>query len=211
MFGYINLHKKLQRRIVISVLSISAVLYLCTFFPPLQTKLYFIDVGFGDSTLIETNRGETVLIDGGGYLSNDTATYDLLPLFDFYDIRSLDCVVATHSDSDHMKGIIGIVGKIKIGVIYANDDGGSLYNELIQKAEEYGVPVVSVGKDDIIQVDSLSIDVLNPDPSVNGASQNDSSIVLETELNGYDVLLWEMSGEKESKRLYLPMICRTLI
>jgi hypothetical protein len=32
------------------------------------------------------------------------------------------------------------VGKIKIGVIYANDDGGSLYKELIQKTEEYGVP-----------------------------------------------------------------------
>ncbi len=42
-----NLHKKLQRRIVISVLSVSAVFYLCTFFPPLQTKLYFIEVGFG--------------------------------------------------------------------------------------------------------------------------------------------------------------------
>lgn len=62
----------------------------------------FLDVGQGDATLIETPSGVQVLIDGGRARSVNHPLSRELP---FYD-RSLDMVIATHADSDHIGGLV---------------------------------------------------------------------------------------------------------
>ncbi len=195
-FGYLHRKKEKDRKFALVMLSVVFISFTISYLPPLFTKVYFIDVGFGDSALIHTNQGETVLIDGGGYLSNDTATYDILPLLEECNIRSLDAVIVTHSDSDHIKGIIGIIGKIKIKQIYANDDGGALYDSLIEKADIHDIPVKNVCEGDIITAGDVELYVLNPTEEIlSSSSRNNLSIIIRAEIQDHTLLFLGDAGK----------------
>lgn len=83
-----------------SVLSI----FMLVSFLPLRTYLvngiYFINVGQGDSILIQ-NRGHAVMIDTGGNLSFDMAKETLIPFLYKRQIYRIDALITTHSDFDH--------------------------------------------------------------------------------------------------------------
>ncbi|HEY4518338.1 MAG TPA: MBL fold metallo-hydrolase [Candidatus Paceibacterota bacterium] len=64
----------------------------------------FLDVGQGDAILIDGPSGIQVLIDGGRGKKVLSELGEVLP---FYD-RSIDVIIATHPDQDHMEGLIGV-------------------------------------------------------------------------------------------------------
>lgn len=71
-----------------------------------ELRLYFIDVGQGDSTLICTPTGKNILIDGGGnqYLeSYDVGENVLLPYLLDRRIKKLDYIILSHFDADHVR------------------------------------------------------------------------------------------------------------
>src|SRR5436309_2731561 len=63
-------------------------------------KIYFFDIGQGDSELIETPNGHQILIDGG---PDGSVLRRLGQAMPFYD-RSIDLVIATHPHADHIRG-----------------------------------------------------------------------------------------------------------
>lgn len=72
---------------------------------PKNLRIYFIDVGQGDSTLIITPRNKKILIDGGG---SENSSYDvgesiLLPYILDRGINSIDTIIISHFDSDHVR------------------------------------------------------------------------------------------------------------
>lgn len=72
---------------------------------PKKLKIYFIDVGQGDSTFIVTPQNKTILIDGGGSVNSD---YDvgkntLLPYLLDRGFNSIDFIVVSHFDNDHVR------------------------------------------------------------------------------------------------------------
>lgn len=74
-------------------------------FIPRNLKIYFIDVGQGDSTLIVTPHNKTILIDGGGSENSD---YDigqntLLPYILDRGYNTIDTIIISHFDSDHVR------------------------------------------------------------------------------------------------------------
>lgn len=79
-------------------------------------KIYFIDVGQGDSCLIVTPTNKKILIDGGGseFGSFDVGEKTLLPYLLDRKIKKLDYVLISHFDSDHVGGILTLMEKIKI-------------------------------------------------------------------------------------------------
>ena len=64
-------------------------------------RIHFINVGQGDATLIEVG-GKALLIDTGGHPNKDLATDVLVPYFKRLRIRSLQYVIITHDDFDHV-------------------------------------------------------------------------------------------------------------
>ncbi len=66
----------------------------------LRSSVYFINVGQGDATLIQS-MGQTMLIDTGGVKSFDMARDVLIPFFRKQNIRYLNYLVITHPDFDH--------------------------------------------------------------------------------------------------------------
>jgi len=73
----------------------------------------FLDVGQGDATLIETPSGTQVLIDGGRPRSVERPLARQLP---FYD-RSIDMIIATHADSDHIGGLVDVLKNYQVDLI----------------------------------------------------------------------------------------------
>lgn len=73
---------------------------------PTNLKIYFIDVGQGDSTLIVTPKHKKILIDGGG--SENSESYDvgkntLIPYLLDRGIKEIDYIFISHFDSDHVR------------------------------------------------------------------------------------------------------------
>ncbi len=79
--------------------------------PDGRLHVWFLDVGQGDGILIQTPSGRQVLIDGGA--SAQTLLGQLGAVMPFWD-RTLDLVVLTHPDADHMAAQVEGVGRFTI-------------------------------------------------------------------------------------------------
>ena len=73
----------------------------------------FLDVGQGDSIFIETPDGVQVLIDGGG---DGTVLRQLPKQMPFLD-KTIDMVLATHSDKDHIGGLVDVLKRYQVDTI----------------------------------------------------------------------------------------------
>ncbi|MBO5005457.1 MAG: MBL fold metallo-hydrolase [Clostridia bacterium] len=78
-------------------------------------KVFFIDVGQGDSTLIITPNNKKILIDGGGneFGGFDVGEKTLLPYLLARQVKSIDYIIISHFDSDHCQRFIYYCGKVK--------------------------------------------------------------------------------------------------
>lgn len=85
---------------------------------PSCLKIYFIDVGQGDSTLIVTPLNKTILIDGGGNENSNVGKNILLPYLLDRRIRKLDYVFISHFDTDHVRWNIIFNGTYKNQAYY---------------------------------------------------------------------------------------------
>lgn len=70
-----------------------------------ELRVHFLDVGQGDSTLIEFPDGKTMLMDGGDEGSDEV----IMRYLNALKIDSLDYVLLTHVDSDHVSGLINVL------------------------------------------------------------------------------------------------------
>lgn len=78
---------------------------------PQGLRVSFLDVGQGDAILIEGPTGVQVLVDGG---AGSTAVRELGNRLPFWD-RTLDAVVATHPDADHIGGLPEVLERYQVG------------------------------------------------------------------------------------------------
>lgn len=91
----------------------------------------FLNVGQGDAILIETFDGVQVLVDGGvgGQVVRELAK--VMPAFD----RSLDMVIATHFDQDHIGGLVDVLERYKVDyVAVSNNQSVSVVAKTFQQA-----------------------------------------------------------------------------
>ena len=99
---------------LVSVIAIVVFLFTTlNHFIPRNLRIYFVDVGQGDCTLIQIPTNKTILIDGGGseFGTFDVGESTLLPYLLDRRILSIDYIMASHMDSDHIKRIIYDNGK----------------------------------------------------------------------------------------------------
>ncbi|MBR2704215.1 MAG: DNA internalization-related competence protein ComEC/Rec2 [Clostridia bacterium] len=126
---YIIIRHKYRKKILKIVISIyicvsivgNAIVYLDR-----DLKIYFIDVGQGDCTLIETPYNHRILIDGGGSEDgkNDTVGEKIVvPFLLNKHITKIDYIIISHFDSDHVGGILTVMEKIKVKNIIISKQG----------------------------------------------------------------------------------------
>jgi competence protein ComEC len=156
--------------------------------PPRNPTITFLDVGQGDSILVEFPSGRRMLIDGGGIAAGrflglqDQSTFsigeDVVSAYLFSrGIRQLDTVVLTHAHNDHMDGLFDILANFRVGELWLGRNPMiPAYRALIELAQRRGIPLrfVTAGEQ------RGDFTVLHP-PSkwrVRKAADNNDSVVL---------------------------------
>ena len=96
-----------------------------------------LDVRQGSAALVEFPGGETMLIDGGGYTDNtifDIGARVVAPFLWNRKILTVDTLVLTHPNSDHLNGLIFIAQKFKVGALWTNGENADTigYRRLMQ-------------------------------------------------------------------------------
>lgn len=162
-----------------------------------EMQVHFIDVGQGDSILIESPSGKTMLIDGGVKGAGQQIVSYLKEL----GINKLDIVVATHPDADHIGGLIPVLDNMTIEQFY---DSGKVhtsqtFEEMLTRIDEKNIPyhVPKIG-DDIELDKDVNVKVLNANDQA--TDNNDASIVLKMTYGNVSFLLTGDAGvalEKE--------------
>lgn len=162
-------------------------------------EVTFIDVGQGDSTLIKTPSGETILIDGGEYDSFQT---HLMPFLLNEDIQNIDIAIATHYHSDHMGGIYSLVerngARHLILPDYPDSDNSRKSLEKIASKTNTSINYASAGDSIRTHCENLSIKFLNPPEGglMGDNFHNNSSLVLMVSYYGTSFLI---TGDIESR------------
>ncbi len=136
----------------------------------------FLDIGQGDAIFIDAPSGRKVLIDGGPDSSVVRQLSEVMPWWD----RSIDVVIGTHPDADHIGGLIDVLPRYQVGTIVQSSVKGSTATwdtfEKEVKAEEANIVIAKRGQ--IIDLGKGAyLEVLSPDRSVLHVDTNVGCIV----------------------------------
>ncbi|MBP9836919.1 MAG: MBL fold metallo-hydrolase [Candidatus Pacebacteria bacterium] len=136
----------------------------------------FLDVGQGDAIFIETPDGVQMLIDGGAGNAVLRELSKQMPISD----RDLDIVLATHSDKDHIGGLVDVLERYEVeNIITSNNKNDTTVSEAFDLAvskEEADLKMVSTGYQLALGA-STSLMIFSPLGDASNWETNTASIV----------------------------------
>jgi competence protein ComEC len=173
--------------------------------------LTFIDVGQGDSILIEFPKGKRMLIDGGGLYDDrfDTGKNVIAPFLWNKKIRKIDTLVLTHPDPDHLKGLNFIASHFSIGQFWESGYRASSepYWQLEETLSKKKIERFSLNEaTPPLTIHGVEISILNPplrnDPYIaqkKSSFFNNNSLVMKLRFKNINILL---TGDIEKETEY---------
>lgn len=150
-------------------------------------RLYTLDVGQGDSLLIKTPGYKYILIDGGEKSQVLSELGDVMPFW----TKHIDVAIGTHSDSDHIGGLVYVLENYTVGTIYVDelDKEDQDLDRLKRTAQEHKVPMFELKTGDKLSAGDVSLLVLWPDESYIPENNNSTSITIRLTYNDFSALL----------------------
>lgn len=155
--------------------------------PDGRLHVYFLDVGQGDAIFIRAPDGRQILVDGG---PSPAALLDELGnLMPFWD-RTLDMVVLTHPDADHMNGLLPLFERYRIATVLDTvQDGGEAPAWSAALAAHRGQRITA-RRGMQLALGDLQMTVLHPaEPLLPDMSDNAASLVLRLDYGETSLLL----------------------
>ena len=146
--------------------------------PDGKLHVFVLDIGQGDSILIQTPTDERILVDGG---PDDSVLKELGKVMPFYE-KTIDVVLLSHPHMDHVNGLVEVLKRYHVGTVIMSGAkyNYSGYNEFLNEIHELKLPVVYAGEPVDYVLGSVTLDMLFPFDSEQGMSfenQNNGSIV----------------------------------
>jgi competence protein ComEC len=152
-------------------------------------KVYFLNVGQGDSEYIKLPTGEDILIDGG---PDNSVLAELGKVMDFND-REINLVVLTHPHADHLTGLVDVLQRYKVQEIweskvnYPSATYDAFKNEINQNNINDKVAIAGLEED----FGQIKFKVLYPLASLENKkidNLNNASVVTELDDNNFKAL-----------------------
>ena len=173
---------------------------------PQNLRIYFVDVGQGDCTLIKTPNGRNILIDGGGNANYDIGKNILLPYLLNRGVSKLDYIFISHFDLDHCNSALYIMKKLEVKDVII----GKQYEEYENYAElkkivnqnKINLRIVEAGNKINIE-NEIYFDILWPDSQniITENSINNNSMVCKLNYKDFSILFTGDIEEKAEKAI----------
>jgi competence protein ComEC len=140
-----------------------------------ELRVYFLDIGQGDSLLIETPEHTSILVDAG---SNGRVVEQLGEVLPWWQ-RKIDYILITHPDHDHYGGFESVLQKYQVGeVLWAGDeDPAAAFQSLLQDIRKRGIPMRKLSQGDSMRWPSgVNLRILWPPESYVTKDKNNRSL-----------------------------------
>ena len=177
---------------VLALVTLLVSLFLFSIFRPVTIS--FIDVGQGDSCLIQAGKNGNVLIDGG----DEGNGKSLIAYFNNQNVSKLNAVFVSHFHNDHVTGILELLDlnfPIECLYISKHQSNTEIEDELLSKAKTKNIPVFRLQEKDEITLGKARYLVISQEPYENEDKINNMSMVLHISYGKTSALL---TGDLES-------------
>lgn len=191
-------------RITITALVIGIIFVFKTIFIPDPLRVTFLDVGQGDSTVLEY-QDKVVLIDAGfSGFGRDYGKWVLNPYFKYRGITEIDLVIMTHPHADHIGGLPSVFENVKAKEIWDtwNSYDSNIYSAILLYAQKHDIPFTKPEPGDMVQFGDVTLTVLYPDSnqSMSARNINNASIVVRVD-HGENSFLLLGDAEVRAERI----------
>lgn len=138
--------------------------------------VYFLDIGQGDSILIETPNGVQLLVDAG---LNSAVVEKLSEVMPFYD-KYIDAILMTHPDADHVGGFPEVLRSYDVefhikGNFFSEND---ISQEINKNINPSNIRIIKRGDKIILDIKhNIFLEILHPSKDFSDAESNDTSIM----------------------------------
>lgn len=195
---------KLRLACIVGFLLLSCLIY---YIPNPGFYITFINVGQGDGILIHGDNGTKVMVDGGSTSEKQVAKNCIVPYLKAEGIGTIDYSIITHTDKDHISGIMEILennnsNRIRIKNLVMPDINmkDDTYNELIEKAKLKKINVLYIKKGAALSLGKTKIKCIYPEATTTALDKNDYCTVLSVKNKTSKILLTgDISKEIEEK------------
>ena len=141
-------------------------------------RVVALNIGQGDSFYVEAPNGKQMIIDGGPDKKILSELSAVMP----YGDDSIDVLMITNPDKDHMAGFLDVMEKYKVGMVLepgtVNDS--MIYKNIEKMIAEKNIPDLVARKGMKVILDkekNVYFEVIFPDRDVHNWTTNDGSIV----------------------------------
>jgi competence protein ComEC len=177
----------------------AGLLILVTFFmPPPADKVVFLDIGQGDSILLQDDTRQ-ILIDGGPGTKVLERLGEELPWFD----RRLEVVIATHPDQDHLEGLVHVIERYDVDLVVLPHIAHTtqLQDEWLERLQE-AVAAKQIAyrfawRGEEIKLADMQVSILGPWAEGEAPAfdtTNNASVITRIDFHG---MSWLLSGDAE--------------
>ena len=166
-------------------------------------KLTTIDVGQGDSHLVEAPSGRHFLVDAGDNSRQDSGKDIIVPFLHHIGVRELDALIITHPDKDHFGGAKSILKTFPVKELWASDcaikERKPEWQQVIQEARKRNIPIRKIHRGILWKETYFEMRTIHPRNDI-CVDANEGSITLRLKGLGHSAVLTgdlTVKGEKE--------------
>jgi competence protein ComEC len=141
-----------------------------------ELQVSFLDIGQGDSIFIQSPTGRQMLIDGG----RDKRVLEKLRQVMPFGDTSIDVVIGTHPDADHIGGLVDVLNNYEVGLVFepGSSSDSKIYQTLEDMIQKKNVRRLLAQQGMIIDLgQGTHFNILFPDQDTTNWETNDSSVV----------------------------------
>jgi len=155
---------------------------------PRELTVAFLTIGQGDSIYIEAPNGNQLLVDGGNGKQILSELGAVMPFTD----RSIDIVIGTHPDADHVGGLIPVLSRYTVSAVLEPGSSAdtATYRALEKEISDKQIPRIIAHRGMVVDLGGgVTFTILSPDRDTTHMETNESSVVGQLRYGSTTVLL----------------------
>lgn len=194
----------------IFLLAAAAGIFVLSRKPGKELRITCLDIGQGDGIVLEIPDGGVFLMDCGSSNKKNTAQYQLLPYLKSRGISHINGIMISHTDKDHISGIMELLEFMEQGLTSVRSDAlilpdweepPEVYNTLIHLAHSAGMKVLQVESGNSFRMGEAGFHILAPAKDALGEDVNEEGMVVELEYRDFRGLFTGDAGEPAEKAI----------